>query len=294
MRYHKSILGLLVLSIFIIILASNTASAQPIWLSPDPEQGISIEILKSKFEGSNYTNVEFTSSVWFLSARCALNQNLHFLMDLPVAIYDYEYYIGLPEYWEADAEVTMGNPFVGFELSDRRRTTYGMIGVRLPLINDDKNENAKAYGLVTDVDRTEAFLDHTTPITLRFGIRSRFDESLTFHAYAGPTFWLYHEGHSNAYQGDLEDIFDEIFVDYGAQIWLHTDVVRFGAGITGRYWVSLDDANFDESSVHQFGFAANVGRGRIRPGLHLRFPLDEDWDITGVEYIYGLNLTVLL
>ncbi len=291
MHFHKSILSSLVLTILFSILAGNTAWAQSIWLSPDPEPGVSLEILKPKFEHSDYHEIDFTSSLWFLSARLPIGRNAHALVELPVStfkgsIYNWDYFLyGGSEYRELDGQTTLGNPFVGLEILDRQRTWYSLFGVRLPLIGE-KDSDAKTHAIVADVDRAEAFMDDLTPVTIRFGYRSPKKDGIALHAYAGPTIWLL--------GGDNTANDNEILMDYGAQIWVRSEFARMGAGITGRYWLTLDNADFDESTVHQFGFAANIGDGRIRPGVHLRLPLDEDWDFTGVEYIYGVNLTVLL
>ncbi len=291
MQFSKTILSSLLLTVFVIVVLCGTTFAQSIWLSPNPEPGISLEILKPKLETDRYIETDFISSLWFLSARLPLNQNHHLLVELPVSTFkgsvrnwDY-YWNGGPEYREVGGETAIGNPFFGFEIQDRKGTWYSLFGVRLPLIGE-KNSHAKEQAVITDVDRGEAFLDDLTPITIRFGYRSPKKDGIALHAYAGPTIWLL--------GGDNTANDNEILLDYGAQVWVRSEFARMGAGITGRYWLTLDNADFDESTVHQFGFAANIGDGRIRPGVHLRLPLDEDWDFTGVEYIYGVNLTLLL
>lgn len=71
-------------------------------------------------------------------------------------------------------------------------------------------------------------------------------------------------------------------------------VARIGGGLTGRLWATAEEGNLWEITVHQFGFAANFGSGRFQPGLHLRVPLDDDWEWTPMKYVYGINFTVKL
>jgi len=290
MKSQVKFIGAPLLALLVVVGAVDSVKAQPVWLSPTPDPGISVEVLKPKFEETQFESISILSSVWFLSARIRMDRTFHALWELPIAGFDgeyYNYYYGYypgPISWPIDGETAVGNPYIGLEVMDRREMWYGRFGVRLPIIGDD-NYYAREYGIVADVDRAEAFSDDLTPLMIRFGIRSPRGSNLAVHAWAGPTFWLY----GGNYTGD-----NETLIDYGIQMWVVSDVARIAGGITGRYIISLEDADFGESSVHQFGFAANVGRGSIRPGVHFRVPLDEDWDFTGVDFIYGINLSWLI
>ncbi|MCP4684987.1 MAG: hypothetical protein GY867_05995, partial [bacterium] len=105
MQISKTIMNPLALAIAILVLTVSAASAQSIWLSPEPTTGISAEILKPKFESSQSLDPDFVSSVWFLSARLRISPNTHALVELPVSFLDgerenymYNYYGG-PEFW---------------------------------------------------------------------------------------------------------------------------------------------------------------------------------------------------
>lgn len=50
-----------------------------------------------------------------------------------------------------------------------------------------------------------------------------------------------------------------------------------------------EDADFDERSIHQLGFNASAQFGKLRPGLHLRLPLDDDLQ-ESLDAVLGLNL----
>jgi hypothetical protein len=77
-----------------------------------------------------------------------------------------------------------------------------------------------------------------------------------------------------------------LIVDYGLQCGYESKRFSAGAGYTGRvYGLGL--------MVHQLGFNANLGLGRIRPGVHFRVPLDEE-SKEDLDYVLGLNLGIHL
>jgi hypothetical protein len=63
--------------------------------------------------------------------------------------------------------------------------------------------------------------------------------------------------------------------------------------LTGRANVGEGTSNFSERSVHQLGLNAIIGKGRVKPGVHLRLPLDKDLQ-NSLDFVLGLNLGIQL
>ena len=175
------------------------------------------------------------------------------------------------------------NPYLGIEFIDVKRRWFAEVGLRLPVVSEESNMG-KQYGIMADLDRMEAFADDLLPIRLRLGNRLR-EGSMTLHTYVGPSLWFF--------TGSAGDNDTEIWLDYGSKVWVTSEIARLGGGFLGRYWLSDDEGDFSERSLHMFEFTADVGRGRVRPGLQMRIPLDDDWESIGLKYVWGLNLTVL-
>jgi hypothetical protein len=97
----------------------------------------------------------------------------------------------------------------------------------------------------------------------------------------GPCFWIK--------SGERED--SETFLLYSAQAFYKFSKVRIGGGLSGRYWVSSEGGDFAENSFHQLGFSLDFVLGKLRPGVYLRIPLDENLsDI--VDAVVGLSLGI--
>ena len=274
MRIKNRILLGTVLSVLCVVANTTPVSGQSIWLPHSDESTLSLEVLKSDM----YTYLwgsskpKFLTTVWFLSTRVPVSRNVHLLAELPFVHFDSEWRPG----------DMIGNPFLGLEVGDNQKRMYGLFGVRIPLVPDDK-PGAVRYGSYSDVDRTEAFEPDLLPMSGRFGMRRTWESGAMVHGYIGPCVWLY--------IGDVDDVDTEVAVEYGIQLWVHSGAARMGGGFTGRLWATADDADFAEKTVHQFGFAASFGSGRVHPGFHVRVPLDDLAEYFGVKYIWGLNVT---
>jgi hypothetical protein len=85
----------------------------------------------------------------------------------------------------------------------------------------------------------------------------------------------------------------ELFIGYSAQLGYESEMVSIMGGFTGRANLTEEDADYGERSVHQLGFMASVGLGNVRPGIHLRLPLDEDLKDT-FDFVLGFHLGVQL
>lgn len=197
--------------------------------------------------------------------------------ELPFSHYDQETsYSG----YEYEAQNLFGNPYIGIEYAE---TGSGMVaagGIRFPVAEEDKGAAAE-YGFLNSL---EFFgVDIFAPDIFTFygaaGYRYVAPQYHSFRFLAGPVMMAPTEGDDDP----------ELFADYNAEYRVEADIVTFGAGLSGRVWLTVDDADFNERTRHQLGFLCNVAYGMFRPGIHLRVPLDK-----GLLVVYGFNLSVEL
>jgi hypothetical protein len=284
----------------VVCITVSQSSGQSVWLDPTFDQGLSLEILKPDFisPGDHEYSGSYLkpwASVWFVTARVKLSDAVRLIVELPSSHYDamriyrwyddWEYYNYNYREYEMDGQSIIGNPLVGIEhRSESPRSFYQQLAFRFPL-NDLAKSSEQRLGQIADVNRFDAFTGDWAALKARFGTRYMGQSGLGYHFFAGPD-WLLSPGDSG---GD-----DELFLDYGGQIWLQTDIARMGAGVTGQYLITEDDASFGEKNINQFGFTASFGSGRVCPGIHMRVPLGDDYGLISMQYVWGLNLVVKL
>ncbi|MEX2282176.1 MAG: hypothetical protein WEE89_06810 [Gemmatimonadota bacterium] len=97
------------------------------------------------------------------------------------------------------------------------------------------------------------------------------------------------------FTGDEEfgDNRNELLLTYGFEPVYRAASLRVGARFLGRYYATID-GDFGERSLHEVGWFADFAAGRLRPGLHLRFPIDEDYFRQNHRFILGLHIQVVL
>ena len=88
-------------------------------------------------------------------------------------------------------------------------------------------------------------------------------------------------------EGGLEG---ELYLRYFSQIWMEAGNMTMVAGLTGFMWITGDDFDFSEMTLHHINLAGFYQFGIFRPGLFFIAPLDRN--ITYVkDYTYGFSLT---
>jgi len=290
MKIETKLITWFCLLILSLTLIPVTVSSQSAWLDPTVESSLSLEILKPDFSSSYYwyngdlSGAKAYSSVWFLTLKTRLSDNAFLLFELPSSHFDADRTYSpcySCERIEFKGQSLIGNPFLGVEATSSVSPFYGQFGLRLPVASDDKRL-ALEQGVVADPNRLGAFLHDVLTVRTRMGFRTREKSGLAYHVFLGAC-WLNPVG-------DLSEADSEIYLDYGSQLWFVTDKARLGAGLVGLLLVTGEGVDLGESSLHQFGVAANFLSGRFRPGGHLRVPLDDD--MPGLQYVWVLTLQI--
>jgi hypothetical protein len=253
-------------------LAPVTA-AQSIWLDRVSPKTLHLEIARPLYEDGE--DIDFMTANWTLSGRFPVSASLHLVGELPFAR------IGFDSALDEESSSTIGNLYAGIETHPAGGSgAWFEGGVRVPTSSD--NELATISGTLVDADRWEAYGLLSEAFVLHTAAHWRSDPvgKVGVDLRVAPNLWL---------GGELADD-AELFVVYGGQVLYHGTSVRGGAGLTGRWLATEDD---DDSSTQQFEAAVDVLSGRVRPGVTLRIPLDED-EFLQTDAVIGVSLNVLL
>jgi hypothetical protein len=261
--------------------------AQSIWLNQGRGGSVSLEILKPGFKNDRHE--KFITSALFLSFRIPIADSVRLAVELPVANaaykgYDvgyYSYRMSVPE----RSETAIGNPYIGLEMDGGNKAVLGEIGIRLPLISNNKFR-APTIGLFSDYDRGEAFMTKCLSGQISANYRVRDASGIAMRLRVGPDLWISTDSREGADK-------TEVLLHYSAQAGYEGGRFTFLAGVTGRWLLSEDNLTFAERTIHQLGFEAGVAVGRFRPGIHYRIPLDKDLSEI-LNSVCGLNCSVRL
>jgi hypothetical protein len=247
----------------------SAAFAQPLWVDRSADRALSLEFLKPNYEGE--TDETFFSATWFLSARVAANDIVTVVGQAPfnrIAVED------------QDGSSTLGNIYFGAEFHNRNARVFAELGVYVPIADDQ--EMATAFGALGNfVDRAEAFVTEAMPIALGINYYHRDSSGFVSRVRVAPTFWVA--------TGEREE--SDVFLLYSGQVGYSSDVLCILAGVSGRWFVTSEDADISEATFHQMGLMVGGVWGIARPAVHLRAPLDEDLSNL-VDLVWGLSVTV--
>lgn len=250
------------------------AAAAPQSLVQVPQgSSLSLELLHASFEDDD--EVAFYSGAYFLGGRFELNPRLAVVAELPFAHLAYD---GDDPILENESSTTLGNPLIGLAVQTGRAQL--VFGGRLPLASDD--ELASLYGMMTDQYRLEAFVPDvaTVQVSARLGNTVSDVTRVTFDL-GGVLLVPTDEGEV------------EFAADYGVAATYVAERVRLGGGVNGRAALTSGADDIGAMTEHQLAVFGDFGGGRVRPGLSLRLPLDENTR-EFVNMTFGITLQYLL
>lgn len=254
------------------VLPLATANAQAVWLGGDQRPNLRLELAKPSVEG----DLTFGSFVGFLGGRAPVADGIVLVAEIPFANakYDFE---------GADGQFAIGNVLLAGEFAFGGSPGYVELGVRLPTAPESSEKGLPLeLGLLADIERWEAFLPQTVPAHLLLGYRNHAATGVLVRLRGGPIVWI------PTGEADTE-LFGVVDADVG-----YADQ-RFGVagGISSRILVTESGPNFGERTAFEFGIESWVTLGRVRPGLQLRLPIDEDLS-DQVNSVFGLSVEVEL
>jgi hypothetical protein len=257
------------------VLFAAPVAAQSYLMPSAPERGVGIEVSHPDFKEFDVTA---PTSVWFVSGQLPLTSRVRAIVDVPFAYAELKGAEGL------GSSTVLGNPFIGAQFAATPSLSVDF-GMRAPLTTADDESFADVIGFLSDIQRAEAFMEDVVPVIGGVSYQWEAAPGLVVRGRGGVT--------SLFYTGDDDEEETETFVDYGAFGTYTHGIARFGAGVSGRWHASEDEGGFSERSIHQLGLTADAKVARVRPGISLRVPLDQDYrDVLG--WAVGLYLQVPL
>lgn len=282
----KKIFSLTIAAVSVAALIPASLPAQSIWLDHRHHSTINLEVLIPNFKNDDSGTITSSNSGWvvFPSVRLPLSRKIHFVGELPLASGHYEVKSTSFNINRNQSETAIGNPYIGFEFSTPQTPVFAELGIRLPLASSDK-DLSMTTGLLTDFDRLEAFFPKVLTITTMVNVHQIDQSGFALRVRGGPSLLI---NTDNEFDDDTE-----LFIGYSAQAGYESERLSFLGGVTGRAILTEPNLNFSERSVHQAGFAASAGIGKLRPGLHLRLPLDENLK-DSLDFVLGFTLGIQL
>ena len=268
-----------------IPLLAGTASAQSVWLDRKIDRAVWLEVQKADFSkdylsfGGFITpppKTTFLTTNWYLSARWRVASLFVLRGEIPFVNAGESFPIGRGFETVTISENQFGNPYVGVEIGRLGVSSFGEIGIRFPLV-DDEHPLSSEFGTLTDYDRFDAFSPNVWTFTAIAKVQLKSREGLLLHVRAGPSFFLPTESGPDP----------ELFGDYGAQIGYQGDRLTLLGGFTGRGWLTEND--LANRFIDQFGLSASYAAGSFIPGVQLRLPMDAALSNI-LDFVFGLNL----
>lgn len=261
----------------------SPAPAQSIWIDRGMDKAIFLEVLKPSPKGPD--NLTFMTSTWFLSSRFPLTRGpMKVLMTAEIPFANggtktrTDPIDGL--IYPGESQSTFGNPYLGVELKGENSPFSGEFGLRPPVVSAEQGM-AWEWAELTDWDRLDAFEPYRLIVVGKVNFRHGYRSGLLAQVRVGPTFFV-------PTKSGL-DLDPELFADYSMQLGYEVERFGFLGGFTGRTIITTPGGTFAERTIDQLGLSANIGLGKVRPGLHFRVPLDEDLGGT-VNFVVGINL----
>jgi hypothetical protein len=266
--------------VLVSLLWSVTLPAQQYW--PDRAEGtvVRADFLKPFFKGEG--GPQFLSGVVFLSGSTAAGKLLRIEADLPLVRAGFT--IGEIK----ESSLRIGNPYLGARIHRADRPVSGYLGVRLPFAGEPETPaGGLAYqvGALSDPDQWEAFLPNVFTARAGAELRSVSPSGLLIGAKLGPSVLVPSGGDSG---GD-----PELFADYGVQGGYEGSAIRATIGVTGRLLATESDLSLAERTFHMATGTLELRRGRIRPSLLFRMPLDDSMR-ESISATVGFGLAIVL
>ncbi len=234
-----------------------TAEAQSMWIDSPGPSSVQLEVIRPVLDEQS---VDLGGFAFYLSGRWSVGEAAAIVTEVPFAHGNTDTPI------RSESDNTVGNPYLGLELSRRGSPLTGALGVRVPLAAD--RNLGSALGFAADaVDREEAFLPDVLSLHGAVRYEYRAPTGLTLTGLLAPIVWVD--------VGDALADNSELFLGYAAKIGYVGEAFAVSGGFSGRGLVT-ESGNLADRTIHQAVLSASLALDRYRPGVQIRLPIDED------------------
>lgn len=253
-------------------MAPGLARSQSLWLERDHVTTIRVEAHHVDIE---YPDEKLLTGVAFLNVRHELTSKASIVGELPYARYETAHEEFVPQ---GHSESSIGNPYLGVEISGSDSPFFGEIGVRAPVMSD-QDIGAEVIGLFSDLPRSFAFFPNTVPISAVLNLRTPSESEIRARLRFGPTLTIPTESGPDT----------ELYGVYAWQIGYEGRSVRVGSALSGWVFLTEDFGNLGSRALTQFELHADFGAASVRPGVELRVPFGSAANFT--SSVVGLSLS---
>jgi hypothetical protein len=242
-----------ILLIALFPLSAAPASAQRLWLAPDPGRNIGLEITKGFFKSGS--DVEFASFVVTAEGRFPVNNRLAITAALPFSrVSESGSFLSSP------TSTAFGNPWIGIEAIAEPDVTVEA-GIRPGITSESSTgESAQSMAFDVDFDRFEAWLPKWTSARAmahvgRIPVQGTFVTG-TF----GGTLFLPSGGGGSV-----------VYANYGVRLGVRDAHTLTSLTLTGRVGISHGGmlAGSLNSNVNQVALIVEGASGTFRPRLSI-------------------------
>lgn len=273
--------------LLIVVLTPMAAAAQPVWTQAAPMDGLTVEAHKPLF--TDASGVTFLTSAWILIGQATLRPGLRAGVDVGISHYGQQ--AGEPGLQGAVAddvrETTLSNValFIAYDgfFPDLTVTVQG----RFPTASDRLDNVGSLAGRYADLDRYDAFLGHTSTVSLTGDYRVALDETFSLRGRVGTTGQFTGEQSTNA------PARTDLVLRYAAQGWYEDADFRVGVGAVGISNLTDAFTGFLERSQVLLAATAIAKTAGVEPGLTIKVPMTDELG-TAMDAAVTLSLGVPL
>ncbi len=258
----------LLLSFLLLIPAS--AFGQPLWTSPTPFDGITLEAQKPLF--SDADGVSFFTSSWIVTGQLALREDVRAGVDIGVSHYaqrpDEPGFF--PPSPEDIAETTVSNIGVSIAYDGFFPDLTIIAQGRLPTASNALGNVGRVTGRYADIFRYDAFLADATTASLSGDYSVALDETFNLRARAGLIAQFTGE------RGANQPARSDALMRYALQGWFEDDDLRIGVGAAGITHLTDEFVGFVERTQVVLGATAIARLGPVEPGMTIQVPMTDE------------------
>ena len=248
------------------LLCPDSAAAQSVWLDVRGDATAGFEALRPILASTQ--GVSLTSGVLVLSARRLLRDGVVVEAEVPFARFAGD--------GAAPADHEFGNPYLGVEVLLRGTPLFLEVGARPPIVSSG---NAAVIGLLSDLDRWEAFVDDLVPVGALANYEFRNASGSYARLRAGPVAWI-----------GVGDRDTEVIGRFGVYAGIDRGTFDVGVGLSG-FGVLTEGGSLGERTRWQATISGATAAGPVRPGVDVRFPVDRDLQNL-LDAVIGVRLSI--